>query len=501
MAELLYLVLAAILIAIALDPKHGVRRDGANFARRHELASFRDAQDGGALQLGQSRNGQPLYLPPRSSLLVVGPTQSGKTTNLVIPAIRAWRGPVLAASVKSDLLVSSFADRQSKGPCWVVDPGSATGMESASWSPLERAQTRSGAKAVVADLLDHLRASASSADGEFWQAIAGRFLAPLLQAAALSGGTIDDVVSWIDGFEVDLVASILASHHAFEAEAAWLACCSRDERLIGSALATALTVIEPIAELGGGPALRATDLLDQSGSIYLCAPIDDQRRYAGLFVSIIRDVLGEVGRRATREARAIHPPLLLVLDEATAIAPLAELDSLAATLVGQGVTLVTVVQDLAQLRARYGPKAETIVSNHAVRVFLPGIADLPSLELLSALAGERSYPRVRSRESRPYGLSRPASPGERRPLITSHELRTMPRGEAMVLAGSLPVFRLRLGGRTKAVAIQREGRQVGWGLGHYASRVWKSKPKSQCSLGQRRGPLLSRWTRSKSSQA
>ncbi|MCX6512053.1 MAG: TraG/TraD/VirD4 family protein, partial [Actinobacteria bacterium] len=352
----------------------------------------------------------------------------------------------------------------------------------------------------VADLLDHLRSSGSSADGDFWQAIAGRFLAPLIQAAALSGGSIEDVVSWIDGFEVDLVASILVSHQAFEAESAWLACCSRDERLIGSALATALTVIEPITELGGGLPLQPAQLLDQSGTAYLCAPMDDQRRYAGLFVSIIRDVLGEVGRRATLEARAIYPPLLLVLDEATSIAPLAELDSLAATVVGQGVTLVTVVQDLAQLRARYGQKANTIVSNHAVRIFLPGIADLPTLELLSALGGERSRGLVRSRDSQPYGLGSPASPPERRPLITSHELRTMPRGEAMVLAGSLPIFRLHLGAKTRAAGNLYQGRKELWGSGHYASRVWKSSRKSQCSHGQRRGPLLSRWTRSKSSQ-
>ena len=37
------------------------------------------------------------------SLVVVGPTQSGKTTSLVVPAILGWRGPVIAASVKSDI--------------------------------------------------------------------------------------------------------------------------------------------------------------------------------------------------------------------------------------------------------------------------------------------------------------------------------------------------------------------------------------------------------------
>ena len=45
------------------------------------------------------------------SVVVVGPTQSGKTTCLAVPAIAAWDGPVVAASVKSDLLRHTLGTR------------------------------------------------------------------------------------------------------------------------------------------------------------------------------------------------------------------------------------------------------------------------------------------------------------------------------------------------------------------------------------------------------
>ena len=65
----------------------------------------------------------------------------------------------------------------------------------------------------------------------------------------------------------------------------------------------------------------------------------------------------------------------MVLDEAATVASLDELDQLAATVSGLNVTLVTVVQDFAQLVARWGPRASTIVNNHTTRVVLGGLAD------------------------------------------------------------------------------------------------------------------------------
>jgi type IV secretion system protein VirD4 len=37
-------------------------------------------------------------------VIVIAPTQSHKTTGLAIPALLEWEGPVLATSVKTDLV-------------------------------------------------------------------------------------------------------------------------------------------------------------------------------------------------------------------------------------------------------------------------------------------------------------------------------------------------------------------------------------------------------------
>src|SRR3954471_12609003 len=70
-------------------------------------------------------------------MLVVAPTQTGKTTGLAIPAVLEWDGPVLATSVKTDLLRDTPEARRARGVGQLFDPGGETALESVSWSPLD----------------------------------------------------------------------------------------------------------------------------------------------------------------------------------------------------------------------------------------------------------------------------------------------------------------------------------------------------------------------------
>ena len=82
----------------------GDRRRSARWARRRDLSTLRIRRaESSRITLGRHGRGL-LAAEARASVMVVGPTQSGKTTGLVIPALREWAGPVVATSVKTDLL-------------------------------------------------------------------------------------------------------------------------------------------------------------------------------------------------------------------------------------------------------------------------------------------------------------------------------------------------------------------------------------------------------------
>jgi len=386
-----------------------------------------------------------LATEPAQSVVVVGPTQSGKTTSVAVPAILGWPGPVVAASVKSDLLRDTVRARTARGRVWCIDPTGSTGARASQWSPLSGCADWRHAVRVAQDLCDTAKTDGMTADGEFWYATAAKLLAPLLFAAARDGRAMADVVRWVDTQEVAEVADILEEVDQPEPLHAARASWCRNERTRSSVYTTAETVLAPFAH----PAPLAHDffeprhLLGGPHTLYLCAPAHDQRRLRGYFTALTQQVLAHAFTCSTRNRRALDPPLLVVLDEVAHIAPLPELDGLAATGASHGIQIVTVWQDVAQVTARYGARAPTVLNNHRAKLFLPGIADPDTLDYASRLIGdeETSRPSV-TRDAR-GGRSTTATPGPRR-LLPPEELRCLPKGRAVLVYGTLPPCRVQL---------------------------------------------------------
>jgi type IV secretion system protein VirD4 len=438
----------------------GAWASGAGWASVRDLRPLRarrrlghDATDpeAGRLVLGTTLaswgrpTGKLLMAERAQSVTIVGPSQSGKTSCLAVPAILGWEGPVVAASVKTDLLHHTFEWRQRCGRVWCFDPVAVTGHPPSPWSPLGSAATWSGARRVAADLTEVARgrSASTSADADFWYATAAKLLAPLLLAAARGGRTMLDVVRWIDTQEVGEVMEILEASDVPDALQAAQANWLRDERQRSSIYTTAETVLEPFAErgmrsgTGSGHEVDVEQLLDGSHTLYMCAPAHDQRRLVGLFTALVKEVVQTAFTRSSRQGAPLDPPLLVVLDEAANIAPLAELDGLAATCAGHGVQLVTVWQDLAQVTARYGERGATVVNNHRAKVFLPGISDPPTLEHASRLAGEHERIVPSTTRDGVGAQSTTFAPVTRR-LLPPEVLRCLRPGTGVLVYGTLP---------------------------------------------------------------
>ncbi len=143
--------------------------------------------------------------------------------------------------------------------------------------------------------------------------------------------------------------------------------------------------------------------------------------------TLIREIVARGLRPRRQHGRADRSGrCLLVLDEAPNIAPLPDLDQIASTGAGQGIQLVTVVQDLAQVHARWGAKADTIVNNHRAKLFGPGLSCEKTLDYVSRVLGDRELRQV-SRTSGEHGRrstteSRPSA-RSRRPTSCARAAR------------------------------------------------------------------------------
>ncbi len=446
------------------DRSGGRRRPVARWATAGDLRSLAlpsrraDAPPPGRLVLG--RAGRSLVAAERSqSVLVFGPTQSYKTSGFAVPALLEWSGPVVAASVKTDLIDHTIGHRRSCGEVQCFDPSGSTGLESATWSPLATARTWPAARRTAAALTEVAKSSVGAmTDGDFWYATAARLLAPLLFAAAVGHRDMRDVVRWVDTQEESEVLEALAAAGVAEAVHAARSAFGKEERQRSSIYTTVETILEPFTPAaappgaarrpatGGAADLSVVDparLVSGNNTLYLCAPAHDQRRLTPLFVSVVRQIVEHVYDRVTLTHRPIDPPLLIVLDEAANIAPLADLDALAATAAGHGVQLVTVWHDLAQITARYGPRATTVVNNHRAKLFLSGISDPATLDYASHLIGDEEVQLPATTRGGRGGPSTTRSTSTRR-LAPPDALRRTAPGEGVLLYGDLPPARLRL---------------------------------------------------------
>jgi len=354
----------------------------------------------------QGFSGGPyVTMAPHGSLLIVGPTQAGKTSSLVVPAILRWRDALVVTSVKNDVVSTTRRWRGSLGDVQILEPGRDEGL---TWDPLEGVTTLRVATRVARDLTF---GSNDRGDTEFWNALATKLVAGLMVLAKERSLSIFDVSNVVERQDVTPWLDDGGTSPASEAVRNFL---GHDRKTLDAVFTTAETMLMPWHYRQ--PLAHVRPIVAGANTLYLCSPRGEQRHYEPLFRGALRMVLEEQ-QRLVDEGTSRR--LLMVLDEAATVASLEELDQLAATVSGLNVTLVTVIQDFSQLVARWGPRASTIVNNHTTRVVLGGLADASVGKYLPELV-----------ETNPDSKQVP--------------LRLRPRGTAVVVAGGRRVFTVRL---------------------------------------------------------
>jgi hypothetical protein len=182
---------------------------------------------------------------------------------------------------------------------------------------------------------------------------------------------------------LDLLAPLTA------AQALW----GKEPRLRGSVFATVENVLSGWADPGVDAAARESTIdLDRwlrgDNTLYVVAAAHEQARLRPVLTVLVQQAIRHAYDTAGRNGGRLPHPCLLLLDEAGNTSPLRDLPSYASTARSHGITLVTVWQDLAQIKALYHDRAQTVLNNHRAKLFGAGIADASTLEYVSRLIGD-----------------------------------------------------------------------------------------------------------------
>jgi type IV secretion system protein VirD4 len=399
-----------------------------------------------------------LYAEQRHAVVAFGPPQSGKSAGLAVPALLEWDGPVVASSVKTDLLATTVEHRRALAPVYVFDPFELGGVPAHTWSPLHGAGTWDGAlecawRLAAAGELDQRGVEG----GDFWAVAAEQRLAPLLFAAANGDGGIGAVVRWAYGQDAGGLHRTLLElgetsppelaedvNSAYDANRAFEAQADRTRSSIEGTVQALLRAyrFSRVGRSAAASEITPARLLDEGATLYVVGDAKASKLLRPLFVALISEIVDQAYERATRNGGRLAQPLLLCLDEAGNVAPLPNLAEIASTAPSHNIQILTIFHDLAQARSRYGRQAETVVNSHRARMLLPGVADLDTLQYFSGLAGDtevgdRSYTTGAGGRTRSYAR-------RNRPLAAAEALRRLPDGHALLLYGRLSPVRVRL---------------------------------------------------------
>ncbi len=473
-----------------------VRTGEARWAERGDLRKLEVRRpQPGRVTIGRYQ-GRLVAAERESSTLLMGPTRlAAKTSGVVIPNVREWAGPEIVTGTKLDVLEQTIAHRERAGKVKVFDAGGRTGITPAAWSPLAASRTWTGAREVAATLMQVGWESTRFEREPHWRPAGARFLAPALLAAAGAGLAFEEVLSWIETRDKDTAAELLErsrAPHAARALSSWRSVWHKDPRYLSNLLATVEEALdawqEPsVLQATAGEDISAEWLLQEgkANTLYVIGPEKDQRRLPNLYAALLMTVLDDaLAIAATRPSGTLDPPLLAVLEEVANIAPIPNLARYAATGIGPGVLLLTVLQDYAQALEHWGSeRGQSILAAHTCKLFCSGIADPPTLRYISDLLGHK--PVKHTSKHRGDGRSSTTVSEQMQPLAPPHAIRQHPEHTALCVYGRIPPAWIDL--RPYWRDAQAPPRPVGDGLGNSLRRRGSRNVRSVAGRRASRG--------------
>lgn len=412
--------------------------------------------------------------------LLVAPTRRGKGLHLTSNLLN-WRGSAIVLDLKGEFHATTSGWRSGNGDHLVLLDPTVTGDAASGY--IQAGHTYDPVKAL-ADDEDELAAMAEimlepgrdGANSIFGEAAMGAVVA-MLRAAALENIPTFEYIAvctrqlgmkracqrmWALRDPLGIVQDNLTmflSKPVPQAEAVDWGEGTRPS-LASQAWKNITTRLRPLMTPGprammAGNELKASDLWTRPTTVYLLCPESRVETLRPVLRLIMHSLVQSYMRHADRHPDQPRVPLLLALDE-TGRVPLPGLPGLTATASGRGISILTYVQDLAQLETAYeATGASEIITNSDTRVYwgtgspetaervsrdsgqqsqllVTGSTSTSNPNLMSVLAGDADGPKTTSSESETW---------QHRPLITPDEVRQLPLDTVLILSDNRPPIR------------------------------------------------------------
>jgi type IV secretion system protein VirD4 len=375
--------------------------------------------------------GKPYFLHTEKHVLIQASTRSGKGVAVIIPRLLLYPGSAFVLDPKGENGRATGRRRaQLNDKVHYLDPFGISGRPGSRFNPLSRftpenmeAESKALAAALVlADTRDHWNAAGqqllaaiimyvySSTDIAPEQkdlVTVRRFLLGGIELALNGMKRMEDVA---DGLLASLAKSFLDT----------------PEKEFGSIVSTA----QRETEILDNPELRKSLMATGEGdevdfaqwhtgtmTVYLCLAAPKFPVFSRWLRLVLTSALDEM----TDKLRPPPLPVVFLLDELATLGHLSTVENAIGLSAGYGVQIVSVFQDVAQMRDLYKGRWTSFVGNAGVRVLF-NLDDFETADYWSKFIGGRLVETLNVSEDI-YGIAEKQSRGEAvRPLLTPDEI-------------------------------------------------------------------------------
>jgi type IV secretory pathway TraG/TraD family ATPase VirD4 len=410
--------------------------------------------------LGEPRWAMGTY---EDSAGVVGPTRVGKTGGAGIGQAVTWGGPAIVIAPKPQVFRAAAGRRQRLadlfgGTVTIYAPtvgGRVEGLRPLHFSPCATTDL-----AEIQSRVDTWIEAAGTARGvqdeHHWKAGAAKILRGLFLAAAhhpFRPGDFSLVRKWLtmDPEEaVDEPIAILRSLKSLGADdwanelagvKAKKAEREREGFFSAADIAVRATANPSVLRSAMENELDIDRFLLTRSSLFVVSPLQHQKLVGPLIALLVEAIVNrayELHSQGRLEAR-----LLVSIDDLVNCAPLPSLGTIISLGGGQGVNVCWSLQNLAQLRAHYGPDAALAIWDATrCKVVFGGGTDEATSDRLSVLIGDERV-HVESHTVAPDGKHHRGLNEQWRRILSPAQIRRIPDGWSLLLYHNEPPYMVR----------------------------------------------------------
>lgn len=397
----------------------------------------------------QEGTGRELWGHLEWSGLLLAAERMGKTMRHIVGRILDAPGPVITTSTRLDTLPVTYLARAKRGPVYVFDPQHLTeNIERLRWSPVAGAEDPLVARQRADGFVAGSQVGSKNVEnGAYFAGMASAVVRCYLHAAALDGLTMRSVYEWAMNPTESTPVNILRTHPL--AAPMWAdelaSQASGDPRQIGNVWSVVRRSFDSFSDprvlaacdAPADEAFDAGDFLARNGTLYLLGSSSALGSVAPLISALIEDIVRVGTERAQRSRGArLDPPLSLILDESTNIAPIPSLPSLMSDGAGKGLVVLAAMQSRHQARRLWDEHgAAAMWDTCSYRLVMGGLSDTTDLRVLSDLAGE--FDEYTTSHSYSNGTSSYSQQLRRSKVLEVSDIRQLPVGHALLVTRNL----------------------------------------------------------------